>query len=126
MATKRIALSGRRPIVIDTEQWSRIADATGDSGRYGPGMTPRRLEEYSTWQIVARQHNDGRVLVYVVTDDSGAVWGRPLPSGCHDGGELLEPGADVVEAIQRVGRDCGVPASEIRDCVASLAPEVLP
>lgn len=122
---KKIKLTGRTPVLIDPDQWPVIARAKGEEGAYGPGCTPRPAGEYSTWTIVARQHADGRSLVYVVTDDSGDVWGRPLPDGCHDGGALLPAGADLAVAIQKVGRDCCVPAETVRRAIASLKPEVL-
>jgi hypothetical protein len=65
------------------------------------------------------QHEDGRALVYVFAI---AGW---RGSVAHDGGELLAPGADLAEAVARVGRACSVPEETIRACVASLPAEEL-
>lgn len=66
---------------------------------------------------------DGRTLVYAVLDAATAWTG----TADQRGGELLvAPTArEVVAAITRVGRECGIPDSVIRDCISDLPAETL-
>lgn len=123
---RTITLTGRRPVTIREDEWPLIADAADDSysrhadaGRYEQA---RRQGELTTWWLKVRQHEDGRALVY------GRVtpgWTVPEGMEAWAGGELLPAGADLAQAIQRVGADGRLPAATIRACIADLPAEEL-
>lgn len=119
----KIVLTGRRPVSVNPSVWSRIVnDVEGDSfegndhGRHSQALAQG---ECATWAMTVRQHEDGRAIVYV---RATAGW---RGSVAHDGGELLAPGADIAEAVERVGRACGVPEETVRECIANLPAEEL-
>jgi len=118
---RTITLTDRPPVRIREDDWPVIGVATGDS--YGGGDYARHQQalargECDTYSLRVRQHIDGRVIVYGVLD-AATVW-----TGSEDrrGGELLEPGVEMVAAIRRVGAECQLPDSIIRECIASLPP----
>ena len=119
----RIVLTARVPVEIDSVVWKLIGHADGALGDYGPGMTPRPDHESAAWSMSVREHADGRVIVYAVAERDASEWGRPCP--CHDGGEIIEAGADLAAAISRVAIECCVPSKTARNCLASLPAEVL-
>ena len=120
--TRTITLTGRRPVRITDSDWPTLASATGDSygsrdySRYQQALAQGECDTYS---IRVRQHGDGRAIVYAILDGATA-W---TCTADHRGGEMLQPSADIAEAIARVGRDCGIPESVIRDCIADLPAE---
>jgi len=125
--TRTITLTGRRPVKIRDDQWPLIAEATGDSGddwtdgaRHDEAYQRGELDRYG---LRARRHADGRVLVYGILDGATA-WTQTRD---HRGGELLEQPSDaeIAEAIQRVGTECGLPDSIIRDAISDLPAEEL-
>jgi hypothetical protein len=122
MPKRTITLTDRRPITINEEDWPVVAKATGDSyssndySRYQQSLSRGELDKYS---IRVRQHEDGRAIVYAVFDAASAWTG----SEDRKGGELLASGADLVEAIRRVGADSNIPDSVVRECVADLPAE---
>ena len=117
--TRIITLTGRAPVKISEDAWPLLAYATGDSwtgndyARHNQASAQGELDEYS---IRVRQHQDGRAIVYAVFD-AASVWTH---NESRKGGELLESGADIVAAIRRVGEDCQIPDSVIRECIADL------
>jgi hypothetical protein len=119
---RTITLTGRRPVKINEDEWPVIAIAGGDSyghhdyNRYQQAKAQGELDEYT---IRVRQHDDGRTIVYAVFDAASAWTG----SEDHRGGELLDPGDDIPAAISRVGNDCLIPDSVIRECIADLPAE---
>ena len=125
--TRTITLTDRPPVKIVEEDWPRIAWASGDSwgtsgdyGRHQQALGQGELDEY---HLVARQHADGRALVYAVLDAASAWTGS---EDCR-GGELLETTTsnEIAEAIRRVGECNGIPNGLIRECVADLPAEEL-
>jgi hypothetical protein len=139
-----ITLTGRPPVRIDKAEWPILATANGDS--YGSGDYSRHQQalgcgELDRYRLTVRQHADGRAVVYGVLDaaldryrltvrqhadgravvygvlDAATAWTH---SEDYRGGELLGAGADLASAIRRVGEDCGLPGSLIRDCTADL------
>jgi hypothetical protein len=109
---KTYDLFGRRPVTIDPEHWPVAAKASW-------GESPIRGQSNRTEVLLARQHADGRAIVW--GRDSSAWQGEEDRSG----GELLEPGADLAQAIQRVGTRLGLRESVISACIADLPAEEL-
>ena len=122
--TRTITLTERRPVRITDAAWPLVASATGDS--YGSGDDARHEQalargEIDRYAIRVRQHADGRAIVYAVLDAASAWTG----SEDRRGGERLDAGADLASAIRRVGEDCRIPDSVIRECTADLPAEDL-
>lgn len=107
--TRTITLTGRAPVRINDADWPVIASARSWDNEH-------EFQANRTWRINVRQHEDGRALVYAVhtTQFQGEADRR--------GGQLLESGADIAAAIERVGSDCDIPESVIRECIADLPP----
>jgi len=111
-----ITMTGRRPVEIIKADWPVIASADGHSGQHA-------CQANEEWRILARQHADGRAIVYAVRESG--------PGGMHAGysgkrtGELLTEKDDIPAAIQRIGEACGIPESEIDHCIADLPAEEL-
>lgn len=126
--TRTITLTGRPPVKISDVDWPLIAAAKDDSytssdcGRYQQALAQGECDQYA---MRVRQHADGRVLVYGVLDAAIAAWRAPAGGESHRGGMLLPAGADIAAAIQRVGKECGLPSRVIRDCIADLPAETL-
>ena len=117
-----ITLTGRAPVTITKAAWPVVASASGDS--YGSHDYARHQQalaqgECDRYRLTVRQHGDGRSIVYGVFDAASA-WTH---SEDRRGGELLATGADVADAIRRVGEECQLPGSVIRECTASLPAE---
>ena len=108
--TRTITLTDRPPVRIIEADWPEIAHGWDYDG--SPYAVRCQSDE---WHLRVRQHADGRALVYAVYTGADA---RPD----RRGGELLEAGDNLVEAIKRVGRDLDLPDSTIRECIADLPP----
>lgn len=123
--TRIITLTARAPVEIVEANWPVIARADGDSypksaccsdysARRGGG-------ELDIYILRVRRHADGRVIVYGVLDAATAWTG----SVDRRGGELLGKDDETAAAVRRVGEDCQLPETVIRECIASLPAEVL-
>jgi hypothetical protein len=117
--TRTITLTDLAPVQIREDQWPTIARAKGDSygsGDYSRYQQARMQGELDEYTLVARQHADGRAIVYAVLSGASA-W-----TGTEDRreGELLSAGADIAAALRRVGELCGLPGSVIREAIADL------
>lgn len=117
----RITLTNRSPVLILGSEWPVVARAEGDD--YTGSDYARRQQaigqgECQRWTLTARQHADGRSLVYARTmsDWHGAACGE-------DGGKLLDPGSDLAMALRSVGERAGIPEETIADAIASLPAE---
>jgi len=120
-----ISLTNRPPVSVDPREWPVIASAKGDSwgtsgdyARYQQALMRGELDRY---RLVARQHADGRTLVFAVLDGASAWTGHESTYA----GELLAQGDDVAVAMRRVGEDAGLPKSVIADAIADLPVEAL-
>lgn len=109
---RTITLSGRPPVTIAEDDWPMIASASKHDGQVPS-------QAFRNWGLYARQHADGRVLVYGVYS---TLW-----KGEHDrrGGELISAGDDIAATIQRVGESVDLPEHLIEECIADLPPEEL-
>jgi hypothetical protein len=119
-ATRIIALTDRAPVKIFVDEWTRIAEARGDSFRgsdYGRHMQSLDQGELNIYTLEVLQHRDGRTLV------SATLVARDGDNERR--GELLRQGAEIPAAIRRVGEDCELPDRIIRACVDALPPEDL-
>lgn len=133
--TRTITMTGRQPVRIYDDEWAIIAMARDDSygdhdyARHQQALAQGEVDQYA---IRVRQHHDGRTLVSAVLEAATAWTG----SESIRGGYLLTPPADAVisdtewyvwpeiaETIRRVGEECQIPESVIRDCIADLPPE---
>jgi hypothetical protein len=144
--TRTITLTDRPPVRIREDEWPMIAQGSGDSyagndyGKHQQALARGEVDEYT---LRARQHADGRVIVYAVlvgasawtgSEDrrEGELLGVPRP-GANDaagwdayrqaGGERHVSGATVAATIREVGERCGLPDSVIRECIADLPAE---
>ena len=132
---RTITLSGRPPVRIATAEWPILASASGDSyiGQPGPQHDQAISQgEVDTYFIGVREHASGRALIYAVLDAAISAWKAPANGIDWRGGELVDhdsPGntmADaIVQAIQRVGEESGIPSHLIRECIADLPPDDL-
>lgn len=129
--TKRIrtiTLTDRRPVRIVDADWPIIAKAEGDSftgNDYGRHQQALAQNECDTYKLLARQHPDGRAIVYGVLDAAIVAWGSPAGGESWRGGELLVATDDIALAIRRVGELGGLPDRVIRDCIANLPAETI-
>lgn len=134
---RTITLTGRPPVSIVEADWPVIAYAKGDSwegndyARYQQADMQGELDKY---YLTARQHSDGRTLVYGVLitrtftispqpDYRGGIL-MDAPSRLEDAGQR-QAGREVAEALRSVGRECGLPDSVIREAIADLPAEEL-
>lgn len=125
---RTITLTGRRPVIIDQDEWPVIARAVDDNWNGGADWALHQqasdqghLDEYS---IRVRQHEDGRAIVYGTYTEG---WHSD-----HDGlthaGYVVTPGSvplTIEAAIQQVGTDLGAPAQLVADAIADLPAEKL-
>lgn len=119
-----ITLTDRAPVAITKEAWPVIASAKGDSfdgNDYGRHQQAVNRGEVDLYRLTARQHTDGRAIVYGAFVAATAWTGHED----HRGGVLLSAGANIAAAIREVGEECGLPDSVIRECIADLPAEEL-
>src|SRR5271166_12560 len=112
-----IALTGAPPVRIETDRWPVIASARQDL------IDHCRI-------LVARRHEDCRVIVY-----GQEYWGGSSDPEYFgpEAGELLLPGTNSMEQqaqliatkIVEVGETLNFPDRFIQQCIASMAPEEL-
>ena len=128
--TRTITLTGRPPVKIREDQWPIIAQ--GSYAWWDNQYRSQANRSVDIWLRV-RQHADGRAIVYGGYDYM-TCWqgeqGRDVRVGA-----LLEPGADLVRAIQQVGAELAdriedePGAQRVRDvidaCIADLPAEEL-
>jgi len=107
-----ITLTGRpRPVEIDEDEWPILAQAEWEEGE-------KKLER-RVWQLIVRQHEDGRALVYGVFETHRR--------GEHPrrGGELVPPGGDIPETVHRVAESLGFDPWLAEETIGDLPPEEL-
>ena len=100
MKTRTITISDRRPVQIDEDKWPIVAKA--DDFEHD-GKVLCQANERHSWIFRARQHKDGRAIVYAIYDYSSNYEGARNISAKH--GQLLPKGSsmdDVVAAIRSV------------------------
>lgn len=125
---RTITMTGRSPVRIVEDQWPTIAEASDDSyggGDYGRHRQAVAQGECDEYVLKVRQHADGRTLVYAILDAAIAAWHAPAAGESFRGGELLDAGRNIAEAIRRVGESCHLPDGVIRACIADLPAEML-
>jgi len=106
-----VTLTDRAPVTIERHEWPVIARGERGSVHWTSGLA----------RITVRQHADGRVIVAGKRDSRFDHVGQR-------GGELLDPGADVREAIKRVANSIVPDDSWLglsQCCIADLPAEVL-
>lgn len=127
--TRTITLTGRAPVRIDENDWPVIARASGDTcGITDPVLREQALQrgEADEYALRVRQHSDGRTIVY----GTYTVGLNRQHDGLTHAGYVLMPGFledPSAEALSRVigkvGKELGVPAQLIADCIADLPAE---
>jgi hypothetical protein len=133
---KKIALTGRAPVLIVEDDWPVIASAS-ENDRHGAQIGNDPNQE-TDWVIEVREHQDGRMLVLALYDYSTLY--QDEKSVSLRGGELLDSfthtSAGIVAAIQRVGAaiearilsrgdESGVFPRLVEECIADLPAEEL-
>ncbi len=95
-----ITLTGRPPVKIVKGDWPVLAMA---SDEWWEGQV--KAQAFRRWEakITVRQHADGRAIVYGMFSYYTA-WEKEHSESLR-AGELLDRGASIPEAIQRVGRE---------------------
>ena len=107
--TRTITLTDRPPVKIKDVDWDVIAESKWFEGQYD-------FQANRSGWLKVRQHADGRTIVY------GAYDTRFQTEVSLRGGELLDKGADIAAAINRVAETCN--ATECAaDCIADLPAE---
>jgi hypothetical protein len=92
-----ITLTGRPPVKITKDEWPVIASA--DAKEYD-NQYEFQANRTAAWKLIVRQHEDGRAIVYAIHNYSSQYQGE---SGRDvRGGELIDAGADLPKAIDRV------------------------
>ncbi|HEY0789777.1 MAG TPA: hypothetical protein VGD78_01815 [Chthoniobacterales bacterium] len=104
-----VTLTGRRPVRIQKDHWPVIARARRARGE---------VADQTLCHLVVRQHQDGRTLVYGVSESAAEEQNRRA-------GYLLEAGADLCKAIWDVSGDLGFDPEMAQACIASLPAEDL-
>lgn len=118
---RTITLTGRQPVTIKDEDWPIIAQ--GDWSDHDNQYEFQANRKWSAWLRV-RQHADGRAIAYGRYDYHTAF--RNEADKRYRDGELLEAGADIPAAIQRVGRSLWDRSEDehmrdvIAECIADL------
>ena len=125
--TRTITLTGRRPVTIDEAEWPIIARASDDSyegndpALHNQASDQGQIDEYS---LRVRQHADGRAIAYGTYTEG---W-QSEHDGLTHAGYVVIPDSNppsIEQAIDRVGKDLGVPEQLIADCIADLPAERL-
>jgi len=126
-----ITLTDRPPVKIREDEWPVIAH-----GVYSDHDNEFESQANRKWRcnVRVRQHADGRAIVYGIYDYDTA-W-RGERGFAAKSGALLGAGANLVDAINDVGRDLTNTALEanhegfvahiseaVRDCIADLPAE---
>ena len=120
---RTITLTNRAPVSIVEADWPVLAYALNDSYEGGGSWDQDNAQgELDKYYLTARQHSDGRTLVY------GVFIARTFshsPQPDHRAGVLLDApdGHAVAEALREVGAECGLPDSVIRDAIRDLPAE---
>lgn len=96
---RTITMSGRLPVRIKEQDWPIVASAQLSDARPGHNWT-RKVEMY------VRQHADGRRLVYGTCRST--IDGEPHKRG----GELLDPGDDLVHMANEMAKALGYKAPD--------------
>jgi hypothetical protein len=102
-----ITLTGRTPVTITKEKWPVIASAHTWDGQYD-------FQSFRHWHLKVRQHKDGRAIVYGV--HTSAHQGE----SDRRGGEMLDTGANIPDAIQRVAESLEFSPLMAEQCIADL------
>jgi hypothetical protein len=124
---RTITLTGRPPVTIDEDEWPLIARASDDDyqgndpAKHQQASAQGQLDEYS---LRVRQHADGRAVVYGTYTEG---WHSEHDGLSHAGYVVIPDGnpPTIEHAIDRVGKDLGVPAQLVADCIADLPAEKL-
>lgn len=94
MTVRTITMTNRPPVRIEDDNWPVLAEGSEFDGQFEAQANRR------AW-IKVRQHEDGRTLVY------GKYTTCYQGERDRAGGELLQPGADIVAAIRRMSNLLG-------------------
>jgi hypothetical protein len=118
---RTISLTDGASVKVHEDEWQVAAEASGDSfGGHLDHLQHRRARErgeLEQYRLIVRLHADGRAVVYgILKPREGFSFTEP-----RRGGESLDPGADLISAIRRVGEYCELPDRVVSACIATLA-----
>lgn len=108
---RTITLTGRAPVKIREDQWPQIAHGSWGDNAAIPSQSNRGCD------IRVRQHADGRAIVYATK------WSQWQGEREWSGGELLDAGADIPAAVERVGENLN--EEVVRECIADMPAQEL-
>lgn len=124
---RTITLTNRPPVRIREDEWPVIASA--DTEWYG-GDYKHQANRTTDVTLRVRRHADGRALVYG-TYEYATIW-QGERNRSYRAGVLLDPGADLADAIRIVGNTLEsladsdrLIADAVRECIADLPAEEL-
>jgi len=103
-----VPLTGRRPVRILEADWPVVAEAKWPRG-------PLAFQADRKRRLRVRVHADGRAIV------TGEYETRWQGERSYAGGECVDAGADIPQAIQRVAREMGM-EDLAEDCIGKLPP----
>lgn len=126
MTTKKIILTGRVPVEVDTDTWARIAYA---SDSWHDSEHECQANRSAKAWIAVRRHDDGRMIVYGHGEYSSAFRGERDHS--WSGGRIVESVQSVAEIVGEIvvelGNIPGIAAEALgRSVLADMPAEKLP
>jgi hypothetical protein len=123
--TRTITLTGRPPVTINEDDWPFLASASDKDWDNEHEFQANRTWY---WFVGARQHDDGRAVVYATYSHS-SQWAKERGVDCKNGVLLSEGSSaqDVCDAIAEVcGRMEGDRWEELAaECIADMPAEKL-
>lgn len=133
MPARTITLTARPPVTINEDNWPTIAEAR-DSGH--DGQVECQANRKSKWWIRARQHNDGRAIVYAGYSYTSnwqnarnydAKRGLLLPADCtpQDICNAIEEVCADISQAEHDGEDANRWPTLAADCIADMPAEEL-
>lgn len=97
---RTITLTGRPPVTISNDNWPLIASA---SDKDFDNQYEFQANRISKWFIGARQHEDGRAIVYATYSYSSNWQGARDYAAKH--GVIVDKDGDICRAIESVADD---------------------
>lgn len=114
--TLTITLTDRPPVSINEDQWPIVARGKGWDNTH-------ECQANRTWTLTARQHADGRAIVY------GRYTTQWQGEDGRNGGVYLDQtdttAQQIADAIRQVGTHVGFSPTVIDECIADMPAETI-